>query len=195
MSKTIVLNMWCSIVPDTMYSSWVKRKFIKRGACHISEAKEELVGTYVDCLEKEGEKSWKNAYTSAETKALKADGWRLVYHTYCVNDMQMSTIHSEIQAWYKEVFAYVKKWLTDKKFISLKKGSFDGGFCATGREDETTKAWGAPLANEENKVCQIKEKFGYVTVYFTALTKEERAKVNAFAKHVEDKFDCACSFC
>lgn len=35
MSKQITLNGWISIIPNAMYTSWVKRKLIKRGAKDI----------------------------------------------------------------------------------------------------------------------------------------------------------------
>ena len=107
----------------------------------------------------------------------------------------MAILQQETNKWYKEVFGYVEKWLKKHKFIDLKKGSFDGGFCATSTEDDTTEKWGAPLAGRRNKVVQIKKKFGRVTVYFGRLTPKERTKVNRFQKHLCAKYDCIACFC
>ena len=103
-------------------------------------------------------------------------------------------MHQEVLEWYDEVFAYVTNWLTENNFIKLKSGSFSGGFCATTIPDDTTKAWGAPLAKEDNKVVQIKEKFGRIVVYTCGLTVEEDIQLRAFEQFIMRKYDCEADF-
>lgn len=109
-----------------------------------------------------------------------------------VKEADYNVMHDQVGKWYDEVMAYVTNWLKEKGFIKLVKGNFRGGFCATEHEDETTKNWGAPLAAPDNRVIQIKEKFGQIRVYFTGLSAEEKVEVEKFRKHVEKKFDCSC---
>lgn len=111
-----------------------------------------------------------------------------------VSEEQRKKIREAISDWYGKVFDYVENWLEKEDYIQLQKGSFSGGFCAEYEENEATENWGAPLADEGNKVGQMKEKFGRVTVYFHGLTDNEREEINRFARHVEEKFDCETSF-
>jgi len=112
-----------------------------------------------------------------------------------ISDKDYEIVKKEINDWYDKVFKYVEKWLKAKKFIQLKQGSFMGGFCAEGNPDsECVKGWGAPLEKPGNKVGQIKEKFGFITVYFHSLTEKDEKQIEAFAKQVEKKFDCETHF-
>jgi hypothetical protein len=193
MAKQVSLNMWVSVIPNEMHDGWVKRKFIPRRAWDICETDSKDRQGWVEVLDKKDEK--RTCVKKEAAKEMKKQGWKRVYERYQVDEQTMDIIHKEVSLWYKEVFDYVNMWLRKHKFIDLEKGSFDGGFCAVPNEDETTKGWGAPLARRENKVVQIKEKFGRITVYFGGLTDKERAKIDRFEKAVSKKFDCSCVFC
>jgi len=114
------------------------------------------------------------------------------------NQIKINTdaFNEEINAWYDEVFKYVRECLVKKEYIKIKQGTFDGGFCVESNPDsEVVKNWGAPLADEGNKVIQIKEKFGEIVVYFQGLTEEQDKEIEKFAEEVEKKFDCVTRFC
>jgi hypothetical protein len=193
MSKQIVMHMWTSVIPDKMYESWIKRKMIKRGADDFMESAGKNVGRFCDIFHMDS--TSKIALTKDESRRLRSEGWKHAYTRFMVSSDTMEIMNKEVGEWYKDVFLYVEEWLKKNKFIDLRKGSFRGGFCAVEKEDDTTKGWGAPLAGSRNKVCQIKEKFGRITVYFNKLNKTEQTKINRFAKYVEKKFDCVTIFC
>lgn len=191
MSKEIVINMWCSVVPDAMYNKWIKKGWIHKGDHDLqSFTKEDKM--YYEILEKKEDR--KVVHCEKTVESMKKNGWRSVRKVTNVPPKILAKINEEVNIWYIKVFDYVTKWLKKNKYIQLKKGSFNGGFCAVQKEDDTTKKWGAPLALKRNKVAQIKEKFGYITVYFDSLTKEERVQIEEFAKKVEKKFDCLTRF-
>ena len=200
MSKELVLTGWVSIVPDKMYNGWIKKKWIERGAVWISCGDDDTFG-FKDCLWKDGEKengyakrNWKISGSKSETKRLETQGFKKERKQYYVTEQAYTAMRKEISNWYDEVFAYVDEWLVKHKYISLEKGSFSGGFCAeTNPDHEVVKNWGAPLAKEDNKVTQIKEKFGRITIYFTSLSKEQWKEIKKFDKHLRKKFDCETS--
>lgn len=165
------MNGWCSIIPDKMYQSFVERGFFKNGDSSFMDHK----------------------YHSSWYKIL-LNKWQRKYVE--VNKNDFSVMDKEVRTWYAGVFKYVTDWLKKNDFISLKKGSFDGGFCAESDPNaDTVKRCGAPLVYKKNKVAQIKEKFGEIRVYFDYISKEERKKVYKFSKQVEKKFDCITVFC
>jgi len=193
MSKQIVLEGWCSIIPDKMYEKWLRLKLIKKGAVDIGTAGGEFDNVFMYVLYK-GDES-KTCRSKVELKALRADGWEMRRKIFQVTEATIEILHFEVGKWYKDVFLYVETWLKKNKFIDLQSGSFNGGFCAeTDPNHEVVKNWGAPLAGPNNKVAQIKEKFGRIVVYFNGLTKQERAKIDRFAVSTEKKFDCICDF-
>jgi hypothetical protein len=111
------------------------------------------------------------------------------------NEKKFKILVKEVKEWYNRVFEYVTKWLKANKFICLKKGSFKGGFCVEeNANSDTVKHWGAPLADTGNKISQIKEKFGRITVYTNSLTDEQVARLDDFSKLVEKEFDCETYF-
>ena len=196
MSKEVVLDLWVSQVPTEMFDSWVKRRLLKKNSFYVGETSNpEHFYQYVDTYSKDGKRDWRESSEKTEISELKKNGWKLVYHTYCIPPEAMSIIQKESGLWYKEVFEYVENWLKKNKFIDLQEGSFRGGFCAVPEVTEKAKEWGMPIARRKNKVVQIKEKFGRIVVYFGGLTPKERAKVNRFEKHVSRKFDAVCTFC
>lgn len=153
-----------------MYNSFVRRNLIAKNATYISNSTDNM-----DKL--------------ADTANINA---KLLFFAKPSN---YEIMLKEIKKWYNEVFDYTEKWLKNNNFIKLKKGSFDGGFCVEENPNaDVVKNWGAPLADDGNKVIQIKEKFGRVVVYFSRLTKQERVKINKFAKTVEKRFDCCTNF-
>ena len=186
--------MWVSQIPTKMFDSWVNRKLIKKNAWDFVEVDGTACNRYHDVMAKDGCKGWKEAYNKNELQDLRDKGWKVVYHRFGVSRDTMLTLQLEAGEWYSSVFLYVENWLKKNGFIELKSGSFSGGFCATDSPDRTTEIWGAPLAGKKNKVAQIKEKFGRITVYFDVLDPKERAKVEKFEKHVQEKFDCSTSF-
>ena len=197
MSKEVVMNMWCSQIPETMYNDWVTRKLIRKGAWDLGCTQNtEVIGKYVDIMGKDGPEAgrWLSARNKEEVVKLRAKGYRVIYHRFYVSEDTMDILQKESGEWYAEVFLYVENWLKKNDFISLKSGSFRGGFCAVEKEDRTTVSYGAPLAHKKNKVGQIKEKFGRITVYFNALTPKERQRINRFESHVSKKFDCQTCF-
>lgn len=169
MSKEVLFDGWISQIPDEMYDNWVKLKYIKKGQTNFIDYK--------------FSKSWKDFFQAKFVKKMV----ELKPEIY-------EKMHLEVNKWYAEVFSYVTNWLKTNKYIKLKKGSFNGGFCAVSKEDETTKGWGAPLSAKGNKVAQIKEKFGAITVYFDGLTEAQKKDIGDFEIHVVEKFDCVANF-
>ena len=201
---------WVSVIPTDMFNGWVKKKYVGKDCVHLTSTVEktpysawimykEINKKHVD--EKTGKESYwttsdsKPARSKSESKRLVEQGFKKGHIVYYVPEKQYKKMRNQVGVWYDKVFDYVTKWLTKNGYIKLKKGSFDGGFCAVTTEDQTTSGWGAPLAEEENKVVQIKEKFGDIRVYFTSLTKEESKQIKQFEKDVEKKFDCRTCFC
>jgi len=200
MSKGIVLSGWCSIIPDKLYNSWVKKGWISRGIVHISCGDDGVYGVK-DVLEKaimdEGTvaTTWKLSGSKSETKRLQTQGFKKKRRQAYVTEEQYEAIRKDVHDWYDMVFNEVDIWLNKHGYIDLKQGSFDGGFCAeTDGNRDVVKNWGAPLAGPKNKVAQIKEKFGRVTVYFNSLTTKERTQIKRFEKAFRKKYDCETSF-
>lgn len=201
MAKQIILTGWVSIIPNKMYDGWIKKKWIKKGASHISCGDDDTCG-FKDCLMKDKDagdgkfgREWKLSGSKSETKRLIAQGFKKERKQFYVTEQAYKAIREEISNWYEEVFDYVTEWLTFHDYIKLKKGSFSGGFCVeTNPDHEVVKGWGAPLMDDGNKVVQIKEKFGRIVVYFMCLTKKEQAEIKKFGKDIEKKFDCEADF-
>jgi predicted AlkP superfamily phosphohydrolase/phosphomutase len=171
MSETIQLNGWISVIPSKMYLSFIDRKFFKYGDHKFCE------------------QNFKDGWMTILRKKFQKGFTIIPKDTYII-------MQQEIGIWYKDVFTYIKKWLKKNKLMSLKRGTFDGGFCVEENEkSEVVKKWCAPVGTAQNRVCQIKEKFGEFRVYFTCLNKAERAKVDKFAILVAKKFDCITVFC
>jgi hypothetical protein len=164
------MNGWVSIIPNYMYERWERLGYIKRGAWNFVDYK--------------FKRTWRNILTSYTKRSMCR-----------VKDENYKKMLQEVEKWYSEIFKYVTAWLTECGYIKLKKGSFSGGFCATPTEDDTTKGWGAPLAEDGNKVIQIKEKFGRIVVYTGDLTVKQQADLAIFEKHVSEKYDCEADFC
>jgi len=190
MSREVVFGMWVSQIPEKMYQSWVSKGYIMPGSREFEPGKENGWNFVFDIKQKRV-----NTNSLSEKRRYEAMGGRLIYSRFIVKDKEYEKMQKEVGKWYDEVFDYVTKWLERNNLIHLKKGSFNGGFCAVSTEDETTKGWGAPLAEKKNKIIQIKEKFGRIVVYTHSLTKEEREKLDKFAIHCEEKFDCTPDFC
>jgi hypothetical protein len=191
MPKEIMISSWISVVPTKMYNGWVKKKLIPKGSYMFTSGEED--DTYSYQIRKDYDYKWIS--NLKELKEYKAKGWKVSKKTYVISEKNMFKIRQEIGKWYNKVFDYIYKWLNENDFIKLKSGSFDTGFCVESDPDrEVVKDWGAPLADEGNKVVQVKEKFGSIRVYFTSLTKEERKKIEKFEKHVKKKFDCETYF-
>jgi hypothetical protein len=188
-SKEITLNGWVSQIPNKMYEKWVKNGWIKPGCSNFTsslDSKEEKL--YLMNKNKETVR----ATTMGQRALLKSHGYTYLKTIFRANKDNFEFMNDEVRTWYALVFNYVTNWLKKKGYIKLKQGSFDGGFCAeTNPNLEHVKGWGAPLVEEGNKVVQIKEKFGYITVYFNSLTPKEYKQIEKFAKLVEKKFDCA----
>jgi len=194
MSKTISFSGWVSQIPNAMFNKWVKNGWITKETTHIGCAdKNETQGTKYR-LSKDGD--WKWVPSKSMVRRLTHEGWTDDEYTIqLVKEELYEKMRNETKKWYNSVFAYVKKWLNDNNFIHLKSGSFDGGFCVESNPNlEHIKNWGAPLADEGNKVIQIKEKFGRIVVYFSSTTPEETKKIEEFEKHVSKKFDCCADF-
>lgn len=193
MAKNITINGWVSIVPDSMYNSWVAKKWIRKGAMAFGGTDNESELGYVRTLQKKGER--KHTRTLREFWYLRSKRWVPIHNTWIIKDEDLGNIRTLINDWYKIVFDYVEEWLKEHKYINLSRGSFRGGFCAESNPDsEVVTKWGAPLANEDNKVAQIKEKFGYIVVYFNSLSEKERKEIEKFSQEVEKKFDCLTRF-
>jgi hypothetical protein len=191
MAKEISMGMWVSVIPDKMYDSWVKRGFIKKTATDFEDYSGKKHG-FVSVMEKDGVRRVLDC--TLETKILKDLGWKRIYRRYRVKSDIYDIMRKEVGEWYDKVFLYVTAWFKEHGYIKLKKGGFSGGFCAVHKEDETTKGWGAPLAETGNKVVQIKEKFGHIVVYLDSLSEANKKEIDKFAKHVEKKFDCRTRF-
>ena len=187
-----MISSWINIIPTKMYNSWVKKKWIPARAYMITSNKEDA-DTYAYQVRKDDD--WKWVSNLKELREHKADGWRLSKKTYIVSEKNMLKIRQEVGKWYNKVFDYIYKWLNENDFIKLKSGSFSTGFCVESDPDrEVVKDWGAPLANEGNKVVQVKEKFGQFRIYFMNLTEEDQKKIKIFEKNVKKKFDCETCF-
>jgi len=175
-----------------MHEKWVKKDWIPKKATNLGSDGNAKKGYWSYTIQK-GNTRKTVKHTIA--KKLRSQGWELLHTTYRVPAMHYSHIDRDICKWYKKVFEYVTKWFKNSNYIRLKKGSFNGGFCAeVDAKRETVEHWGAPLVKNDNKVSQIKEKFGAIVVYLYSLSDIERQEVNKFAKHVEKKFDCKTRF-
>jgi len=193
MSIEVVFHGWVNQIPNKMFSGWVKKAYIPEAARFlVSGGKKELGWSYT--LKKDpGEIE---TCVKSVMRRLTAQGFKIVRTSYVVEEKIFAEMEKEVKRWYAEIFDYVETWLKEKGYMKIKKGSFRGGFCAeSDPAKDVVKGWGAPLADEGNKVVQIKEKFGRIVVYFGGLTEEERAEINKFAKRVEKKFDCVTDFC
>ena len=193
MSKQITMSMWCSVIPDKIYNKWVNKKWIPRGASNFAGSDKNIKGHYGYFLQN-GEIR-KYTRKIGEVRRLKIQGFEEISKTWILSKSRYEKMREEVGKWYDSVFKHVTEWLTDNGFIKLKQGSFDGGFCVeTDSERDVVKNWGAPLADEGNKVVQIKEKFGAIVVYFAGLTEKEAKKVAKFERSVQKKFDCETRF-
>jgi hypothetical protein len=198
MSKQIILDGWVSVIPNKMFNNWVKKKWIPKEAVYISSGKKicskDILAKQVSDGSAYMATQWKLSDSISETRRLIAQGFKKQRKQYYVTEKAYTKIRKEIGKWYDDVFSYVGEWLKTNGYMDLQKGSFDGGFCAVTKEDETTKKWGAPLAGPKNKIAQIKEKFGEIVVYFTSLSDKEEKQIKQFSKEVENKFDCITRF-
>ncbi len=203
MAKEIVIGGWVSIVPNKMVQSWIKRKFITNakilnfGETEIENEHGDIIYR-LSLLDEEGwtkESKW--VKTKKEIRDLKKLGYKNNKHAMIIIVSKYYNImRQEVSKWYQEVFDYIEEWLFRNGLLHLEKGSLQTGFCVESDPNhEVVKDWGAPLAKENNKVVQMKEKWGEVRIYFCGLTKEENNKVKKFAKEVEKKFDCRADFC
>ena len=103
-------------------------------------------------------------------------------------------MRTEVIEWYDGILDYVEKWLIRNNLLKISKGDIRTQMCVeTDPKSEAVKNWNAPLAKKGNKVAQVKEKFGLVTIYFRKTTQEEWDKIKKFAQKVEEKFDCEVS--
>lgn len=192
MSKIISINMWQSIVPDKMYNSWIKKGWISKGD-HDLQTKDYGNKYFYAILEKGTNR--KSVYSLKAMKTLISQDWVCVTHKTNLSKAILKQISTEVNEWYMNVFKYVTEWFNKNGYIQIKKGSFNTGFCAESNpKSDVVKNWGAPLADKGNKVEQIKEKFGFITVYLSNLSKWDKIKIGFFAKFVEWKFDCKTSF-
>lgn len=199
MAKQVCFSGWISIIPDQMLKNWVKAGYIPNTkVLFFSELrpKEDSKAGEILYQMSNGKDyhDWEGKWVKkSEMPELEKKGWKITNIVIGVKNIDYNTMKTQVNNWYDEVLEYITLWLTEKGYIKLQKGSFKGGFCATDQEDETTKDWGAPLASPENKVVQIKEKFGQIRVYFTSLSDAEDKELNQFQKHLEKKFDCQCA--
>jgi hypothetical protein len=192
--KTIMLENWVSSIPDKMFNKWVKNGIVPNDADIISEGKKGARSKYIYHLQKD--ELHKYPFCKSEKRRLIAQGFEEKGKCWVLSGAKFYKLKREVASWYDRVFTYITNWFTDEGFIDLKSGSFSGGFCA--EEDpnnDAVKSWGAPLANEENRVAQIKEKFGDFVVYLYGTTEDEMKKITKFARKVEKKFDCMTRFC
>ena len=194
MSKQITMSMWCSVIPTKMYNRWVKRGWIEKGALSFACGEKGIKGHYNYALEKEDLTKYINS--KSQVKRLKTQGFKESHKTWVLSKLRYDKMSEEVTKWYDKVFKYIKNWLFEEGYAKIKQGTFDGGFCVEeDPEKDVVKNWCAPLADEGNKVTQIKEKFGRIVVYFNSLSKVENDKIDKFAKRVEKKFDCLADFC
>jgi len=203
MAKEIMFGGWVSIVPNKMILSGTKRKFINsRKLSRVNEIdateKHGDVAHIFSLLNNEGYVSnYKWYKTKQEIKDCLRLGYRNDKHSIIVLNTKIYNImHQEVHDWYKQVFDYIEDWLLRNNLLHIEKGGLQTGFCVeSDLNNEVVKDWGAPLAKENNKVAQMKEKFGFFTVYFYSLTDKDDKKIKKFAKEVEKKFDCRTLFC
>lgn len=185
--------MWHSIIPSKMYNKWVKDKWIVAGADDFISAEEKEKSCWRYIMNKKDTRSFANSLS--QKRRLEFQGFDCDRKVYMVECKIYDKMKKEVNKWYDKVFDYVIKWLESKNYIKLKSGNFRTGFCAEVNPDhEVVKQWGAPLMEDDNKVAQIKEKFGEIVVYFMGLEKKDRTQINKFAKLVEKKFDCCTRF-
>lgn len=202
MSRQVNFGGWIAIIPNKMVKSWLKRKFIKNPKildfCSAdSDDKHNDVIHRFSLLDDKGclrEFKWcKNKKEMQECKKL---GYKDEKHSVVLLDPKIyDAMREEVHKWYDNIFDYVEEWLFRNNLLHIEKGSLQTGFCVEfDPNHEVVKDWGAPLAKENNKVSQMKEKFGFVIVYFYSLTDSEEKMIEKFAKEVERKFDCKTRF-
>ena len=204
MSKQASFSGWVCVIPDKMIASWVKKKYLPSATeLDFGEVEEGSGRNHWDLLhrmslmDKKGcTKDFIWAKTQQEINKYK----KLKYKFDCLSVRLLDTevydiMRGEVHDWYKNVFDYVEKWLRNSDLLRLKKGDIQTGFCVeTDPNHDVVKRWNAPLAMKGNKVVQVKEKFGRITVYFGGTTQEEWESIQKFAKGVEKKFDCEVFF-
>ena len=203
MSKEAIFNGWVSIPSSKMIESWIKRRFITNAKildfCEAdANDKHGDIAQRLSLLDENGRlKDFKWAKDKKEIKKYKKLGYRNDKKLIVLLDDKIYHImRDEVNKWYDGIFNYVEEWLFKNGLLHIERGSLQTGFCVESDPNhEVVKNWGAPLGKKNNKVAQMKEKFGRVTVYFYGLTNEEDVKVRRFAKEVERKFDCVTDFC
>lgn len=190
MSVELVLQGWVSIVPSEMYGKWKEKGWVSNSRCkqffpesfnelHLKKKYRMVKGTDFLWVMKNCVKAYKQLGFTVEQEGI------LIYEPY------FDKMKVEVGKWYDRVISYVEKWLMKNGFLHIQKGSFKTGFCVESNPNhEVVQKWDAPLADEGNKVTQVKEKFGSIRVYFTNLTEAENKKVKEFEKHLMKKFDC-----
>jgi len=215
MSTQVDFGFWVSIVSDKMVDGWVKKKYIpSRDVLLFSEngddgefkhgdiihrlSMRDNDGKVLQGVDDAGEEYYLSEWVRSEDKSneLKALGYKSDDYERLVIDSKIyNRMRGQVGKWYDKIFDDVEKWLRKSGLMHISKGSIKTGFCVESNPDhEVVKNWGAPLAKKENKVIQMKEKFGRIVVYFMGLTEEEREKVDKFALDVEAKYDCTCDF-
>jgi len=203
MAKEILFGGWVSIVSNKMIKLWIKRKFIlnDRVLCFNGTEDNKKHGDILSRFSLCDDKGCVKNYKWCKTKQEKQDCIKLNYkddkHKIILLDSKIYNImQQEVNKWYQEIFDYIEEWLLRNNLLHIEKGSLQTGFCVESDPNhEVVKNWGAPLGKENNKVVQMKEKFGEFRVYFYSLTDEEDRKINKFSKEVEKKFDCSTNFC
>jgi hypothetical protein len=201
MAKEIQFSMWVSIIPDRLYASWIKNKFIPKTTICDFVATDSLndhgkIFYRFDKRTGDLEKpDYKWVSSVEDRKILRKAGYKNTRKQMAVSTTKYELMKDAVSIWYETVFDYVELWLKKHGYLNLKQGKIQSGFCTEPSADsETAKNWGAPVAAEGNKVSQMKEKFGRITVYFDGLTESERKKIKAFERAVEKKFDCVACF-
>lgn len=205
MSTPITFGLWQSIVPDKMVDSWVEKKYIpNKDVLDFSKllsddpANHTLWGVLYRYSLRNADDFVQSVKWVPDTEIPKLES--LGYEddeisVILLDPKSYEEMREEVGKWYDEIFDYVEQWLFENNLLHISKGSLQTGFCVeTDPKHDVVTGWGAPLAKENNKVIQMKEKFGRITVYFGGLTDSERKLVRQFSEDLEAKFDCETRF-
>jgi len=193
MPTRVDFGFWMSLPPTKMVKDWIKKKYLPSMECLSLTATDVQLkhGLLISRCDKGPESKW--VETRAEALDLCKHGYTIERTQIYIHEEPYEKMLTEVNDWYDKVTEYVTAWFVKNKFINLKSGSFTSQFCVQPQDSEASKC-GAPVAGENNKVDQIKEKFGQIIVYLKGTTPKEDAKIKRFEKAVEKRFDCAAYF-
>lgn len=203
MAKQIMFDGWVSIIPNKMYDVWIKNKFIPKTTVSAFVAADDESNqhgqvwhryTNMDPAKIHGRDTHAWVRGKADIHTYVKAGWTRTRTHMAVSQHKYNLMKEMVSMLYDSMFSYAEMWLVDHGFLKLKSGDIHTSLCVLPPGTQNCVSTHIPVACPKNKVSQMKEKFGRMTIYFTGLTAAERKKVKAFEKSFRKKFDCETCF-